>query len=83
MKYMIITYFALFIGTQALAQHTMQGYISDTKTGEKLIGCSVYISSTTEGVTSNNYGFYSIKTNKLPARLVFSYIGYISDTLEF
>jgi hypothetical protein len=61
----------------------MQGYISDEKTGERLIGCSVHILGTTEGVTSNNYGFYSIKINKLPAWVVFSYIGYQTDTVEF
>jgi hypothetical protein len=83
MKHLAVILLVTFVCCQAFAQHTMQGFISDTKTGEKLIGCSVYISGTTEGVTSNNYGFYSIKANKLPARLVFSYIGYISDTLEF
>lgn len=72
-----------FLYFQTFAQHTMQGYITDKKTGEKLIGCSVYILETTEGVTSNNYGFYSIKVNKLPCLLVFSYIGYKSDTVQF
>ena len=57
MRYTALTLLIGFIYIQAVAQHTMQGYISDEKTGEKLIGCSVYISGTTEGVTSNNYGF--------------------------
>lgn len=83
MKHLALVFLVVCIYAQAMAQHTMQGYISDSKTGEKLIGCSVYISGTTHGVTSNNYGFYSIKTDKLPARLVFSYIGYKSDTIEF
>lgn len=83
MKYTALTLFIGFMYFHAVAQHTMQGYISDEKTGEKLIGCSVYISGTTEGVTSNNYGFYSIKVNKLPSWLVFSYIGYESDTVQF
>jgi hypothetical protein len=83
MKYTALTLLIGFIYFQAVAQHSMQGYISDEKTGEKLIGCSVHISGTTEGVTSNNYGFYSIKINKLPASVVFSYIGYKTDTVEF
>ena len=65
------------------SQKNIQGFISDRHSGEKLIGCSVYISGTTDGVTSNNYGFFSIKTNQLPVSLVFSYIGYTSDTVKF
>jgi len=83
MKYTALTLLIGFMYFQTFAQYTMQGYISDKKTGEKLIGCTVQISGTTEGVTSNNYGFYSIKINKLPSWLVFSYIGYKSDTIEF
>lgn len=65
------------------SQKNIQGFISDKQSGEKLIGCSVYISGTTDGITSNNYGFFSIRTNHFPVSLIFSYIGYTSDTLKF
>jgi hypothetical protein len=67
----------------AFSQKNIQGYISDRQTSEKLIGCSVHIAGTTEGVFSNNYGFFSIKSNLFPVSLVFSYLGYISDTISF
>jgi hypothetical protein len=67
----------------AFSQKNIQGFTSDKKSGEKLIGCSVYISGTNDGITSNNYGFFSIKINHLPVLLVFSYIGYTSDTIKF
>ena len=65
------------------SQKNIQGYISDTKTGEKLIGCVVHVAGTTQAVSSNNYGFFSIKTNHFPVSIVFSYIGYTSDTVNF
>lgn len=83
MKYIKLFLLLFVLHLQATAQHTMQGYISDKKTGEKLIGCSVYILGTNKGVISNNYGFYSIKINEFPASLIFSYIGYVSDTIYF
>jgi len=76
----------LFVGIGAFlsgfAQKNIQGYVSDAKTGEKLIGCIVHIAGTSEAVTCNNYGFFSIRINQFPVSLVFSYIGYVSDTLK-
>ncbi len=67
----------------SFAQKNIQGYISDKLTGEKLIGCTVFISGTSLGVNSNNYGFFSIKTIGFPVDIVFSYIGYFTDTIMF
>jgi hypothetical protein len=55
----------------------LNGYIKDARTGEFLIGASIYDSLSGRGILSNNYGFYSLS---LPAsdtlQLVISYVGY-------
>ena len=38
----------------------IRGFVTDSITGEALIGASVYETHTLKGCTSNEYGFYSI-----------------------
>jgi outer membrane receptor for ferrienterochelin and colicin len=62
---------------QAFAQkHTLSGYISDTKTGERLRGASVYLTDRNVGTTSNNFGFYSITVSADSASLLITYAGF-------
>jgi hypothetical protein len=72
--------FALFmLGTaiEAGAQKsTISGYITDAKSGERMIGATVYEKASFAGTTSNNYGFYSLPLNRGRADIVVSYIGY-------
>jgi outer membrane receptor for ferrienterochelin and colicin len=70
----------LTLGTLGLyAQKiTINGYITDKKSGERLLGASVFFESKNIGSTSNAYGFYSIT---LPAgtdsvEFKVSYVGY-------
>ena len=39
---------------------TLSGYIKDASNGETLIGATAYVRETQQGVTSNEYGFYSL-----------------------
>ena len=58
---------------------TLSGFIRDARSGELLIGASVYLPSSGNGILSNNYGFYSLS---VPASdtldLEISYVGYKS-----
>lgn len=58
-------------------QITISGYTGDKKSGESLIGTSIYLPVTKRGMVSNNYGFYSLT---VPAsdtlELEISYAGY-------
>lgn len=59
------------------AKHTISGEIKDSKTGETLIGASVYPSEMpTKGVVTNAYGFYSITLPEGKYNLVSQYTGY-------
>ena len=63
---------------------TINGYISDAATGERLLGATIITAGTTTGTTSNNYGFYSLT---LPAsndsvELLFSMVGYSAVSIK-
>jgi hypothetical protein len=62
--------------SQDKARYTVNGYVRDKETGEALPGASIYLKETTEGTTSNNYGFYSLTAPAGSYILVFSYLGY-------
>jgi hypothetical protein len=64
-------------------QFTISGYIKDSKTGETLIGATVYHPETRSGVTSNIYGYYSLTLPEGPCTISYSYIGYENQTREF
>ena len=55
---------------------TISGYISDEKTGGKLINANVVDIGTYTGTISNAYGFFSLTLPSGTAELTFSYVGY-------
>jgi hypothetical protein len=55
---------------------TISGLVSDSKNKETLIGVSLYIEETKTGLTTNEYGFYSITLPKGNYTLSVSYVGY-------
>lgn len=57
-------------------KYTISGYLKDKKTGEVLIGASVFAKGTTLGTMTNAYGFYSLTIPEGNYNLFFSYIGY-------
>lgn len=62
----------------ALSQsYTISGTLTDAATGEALIGANVYVTSLQKGVTTNNYGFYSLTLPRMDSLgIAFSYVGY-------
>ncbi len=57
-------------------KHTIYGYIKDKKTGEILIGASIFAKGTTYGALTNNYGFFSLTLPEGTYDLYCTYIGY-------
>lgn len=66
----------LRIASQAQAQNTVKGKVTDGLTGEVLPGVSIVIKGTKQGTTTNPAGEYSINVADDKATLVFSYVGY-------
>jgi hypothetical protein len=58
---------------------TVSGYVTDSETGEALIGANIYMKNTPYGAATNLYGFYSISLPPAQYNVVFSYIGYVTS----
>ncbi|HRP82590.1 MAG TPA: TonB-dependent receptor, partial [Flavobacteriales bacterium] len=72
-----LTALLLLTGTALHAQRfTASGYVTDSATGEALIGASVFIDELGKGVPTNNYGFYSATLDKGTYTFLVRYIGY-------
>ena len=72
----------LFITQLGFSQNkiTLSGYVSDAKNGETLIGASIYVPKLRIGTATNEYGFYSLEIPKGELEIIFSYIGYNSNS---
>lgn len=78
-----LTFLALFFLNQNYAQDkiTISGYLSDASNGEALLFANIAVKNTTNGINSNEYGFYSLDIPKdQEVTLVFSYLGF--ETIE-
>lgn len=64
--------------------HTLSGSILDASSGEPLIGASVILIEQSEGVATNNYGFYSLNLPQGTYQIQVSYIGFKThnETIE-
>ena len=65
------------VALSAIAQRdSVSGYVTDSATGEALIGATVFIQELNKGVPSNNYGYYSATLEACTYTLVVKYMGY-------
>jgi hypothetical protein len=74
----IILLLVLLTSTFSFSQEkfTLSGTIADLKTKETLIGVNIFILETKTGITTNEYGFYSITLPKGEYTISTSYVGY-------
>lgn len=83
-----ITYTILFLiasfFTYSQEKFTISGIISDAKNNETLIGVNVLIPELKTGVTTNEYGFYSITLPKGSYKIEITSLGYktIEENIE-
>ena len=63
--------------SSAVAQtRTVTGYVEDESSGERIMGAAVYIPEWNIGVTSNQYGFYSLTIPVAATHLTVSHVAY-------
>jgi TonB-dependent starch-binding outer membrane protein SusC len=72
--------FLLFTG-YVNAQVTIKGTVKEESTGNGLPGASVMIKGTSAGTITDASGNFSIKVDNPNAELVFSFIGYLTETV--
>lgn len=70
--FFLFSWFSIF----SQEKYVLSGYVKDSKSGEKLIGVTVYKAGSNIGVNTNEYGYYSLSLPKGNHTIVFSYIGY-------
>lgn len=82
-KLLILSLF-LFFNTELYSQVcVISGYVTDSKTGEKLIGVNIINLNSRTGCVSNNFGYYSLTVPcKTDINLQFSYIGYAKKEIK-
>ncbi len=84
MKQIFLITVILFFVQPAYSQNaTISGYIKDKKNGEALIGATCYFPDLKKGITSNEYGFYSITIPTGIYKVSYSFIGYETENLTF
>ncbi|HNP48727.1 MAG TPA: TonB-dependent receptor, partial [Bacteroidia bacterium] len=71
--------FLLFAGEAYSQSHTVSGFVKEASTGESLLGTNVYLKENLKGVTTNQYGFYSITVPDGKYTLVVSYLGFVTQ----
>lgn len=62
----------------AQSKYTLSGTVSETETGETLIGVNVIIPELQAGAVTNEYGFYSITVPEGNYKVVYSILGFTS-----
>ncbi len=63
-------------------KYSISGYVKDAKNGEALIGALVYKKETQTGVSTNEYGFYSLTLPEGKHTLLISFVGYANIQQE-
>lgn len=61
---------------------TLNGYIKDSLSGESVIGATVSINGQSKGVSSNQYGFYSITLEEGNYTVTVSHVSYLGKSLN-
>lgn len=64
------------------AQRTITGTVTDTETGETLIGVNILAKGTATGTSSNIDGTYTLKLSEKVQEIEFSYTGYATQTIN-
>ncbi len=64
--------------TQALAQFTVKGKVTDAQTSDPIPFASILLKGTSIGISTDFEGNYLIQARLLPDSIVVSYLGYIN-----
>jgi len=70
----------LFVSFRGSAKVTISGYVRDSASGEALLGANVAILESGAGTITNTYGYYALNIDPGFYTLVFTYVGYETQT---
>lgn len=77
-RFILLTTLSLFTGLAGITQtrFTLNGYVKDSLSGESIIGATVAVNGQSKGVTSNQYGFYSLTLDEGDYQIQVSHVSY-------
>lgn len=81
-KIALLTMLLITIAGYGQKKFTISGYVTDSLNGETLIGASIAVMGEGKGITSNQYGFYSITLSEGEYKLLASFAGYLQSLNE-
>jgi outer membrane receptor protein involved in Fe transport len=73
---------ALVFSTSAIAQSTVTGTVIDSETNTPLLGVNVIEKGTTNGVSSDFDGNFTLKTQSSNTVIVISYVGFLNKEIS-
>ena len=76
-KLIVIAFLLIPVFTFSQNKFTISGYVKDSLSGETLIGSTVSVLGQSKGITSNQFGFYSITLPAGTYNFICSYVGYV------
>lgn len=79
---LLIAFFLLLTISSFAQDATIRGVVRDDATGEAIISATVYIAGTSNGVSTNLDGFYSINVEPGTYTVVAKYLGYDSTAAQ-
>ncbi|MCF6131079.1 SusC/RagA family TonB-linked outer membrane protein [Flavobacterium wongokense] len=81
--YKKLLFLFLLLPFSVLAQSTLSGVVSDSKSGQPLPGVNVTVQGASNGTTTDFDGKFQLGGLKSGDKIVFSFIGYDSQTVGF
>jgi outer membrane cobalamin receptor len=89
MKKILILFHLLLIGVNTIVAQqtttnktTISGYVYEDKSGEKIIGATIYITDLDVATATNNYGFFSITVPSGKHQLEARYLGFATQEIN-
>lgn len=84
-KFITTISISIILLSNSLAQHVrLNGYVTDSVTGEVLIGVNVIDVTTKKGSVTNNFGYFSLLLDRSSqVKLLISYVSYATHHCDF
>ncbi len=60
---------------------TLSGYVEEATSGERLIGATLFVPALKTGVTTNRFGYFSLRVSGAAPTVIISHVGYESVSL--
>ncbi len=81
--YKKLLFLFLLLPFSILAQNTLSGIVLDQKTGQPIPGANITVQGTQKGASTDFDGKFTLSNVKQGDKLLFSYIGYTTETVDY